>query len=976
MKKLYIQLIIFQLPFEINQLPKNKYKFFLLNCRSLNSTFKCLYINDLILSDNISVCFLTETWFNDKCLGTVKFELLPPNYTLINTNRIDKKGGGIAVIFNNNIPTKRIPNDLSLSSFEYLEIEMFLKPAFPTRFICIYRSPQNSITQFLIDLQTLLNNRMKLKCDMLLLGDINIHVESNSDIYSLNFNEIISAVNFTQTISKPTHLAGHTLDILAFQDSNSLVVENIEILPIVQEISDHAGILFSIRNVLRLKPNDKIIDYRLLSKINHSNFTKDLQLQLDAIRMSDNLDTNQLANSIDFSLRNLLDCHAPLKHCKTKRRSAPWMTSEILVSIRLRRKAERKFRIDPSLVNKSLFITAMKACQKLVVTQKKQHFTNELAKINSQRSLFSICNKLLNRNTKSSDCNQSLSANQFSTFFSEKIHNIRSNIISSSKNHNVSLSTSLLNEFCSITVSDVLNIFHKYPCKTSNIDPLPKSVLEKHFDTLAPILVQLINSSFVNGCFPDIYKTARITPLLKKPTLSNDNLNNYRPVSNLHFFSKIIERCVLFQLRNHCTSSNLLPIFQSAFRPHHSVESALIHVSDDILKHLNARKSVILILLDMSAAFDTVDYKILLETLSYYFGIRDKALSWIKSYLLHRSFTVQYNNNTSNCHTLNFGVPQGSVLGPLLFSMYISPISTIFQDHNISFHCFADDIQLWLPFDHTDQNSTNAAIHRIENCLTDLKCWMNSSYLKLNADKTEMIVISRHIKHESQIKINFDGVDILPSSQARNLGVIFDSQFKFNSQIMATTKSCSFWLKNLYSLKKYLPDESLKILVHAFITSRLDFCNSLLNNLPKYETKRLQIIQNLAARLITNTPRLEHISPSLYQLHWLPICYRAQFKALTFIHNYIYGESPDYIKSILSLKSHIHNTRFSSQTVLTIPSNLNSKLGQRCFSYYASNFWNHLPLDLRKIKNFNEFKMKLKTYLFKLAYSNCTDFIS
>ena len=494
--------------------------------------------------------------------------------------------------------------------------------------------------------------------------------------------------------------------------------------------------------------------------------------------------------------------------------------------------------------------------------------------------------------------------------------------------------------------------------------------MKENLSLIAPTLVSIVNSSFETSCFPDIYKSATIFPLLKKSSLSINELSNYRPVSNIQFFAKFIERCALRQLQKYCDHFNLLPSHQSAYRPHHSVETALLQVSDSIFRYLDTGKSCILLLLDLSAAFDTVDHNILLETISKEFGIIGRANTWLKSYLENRSFQVRYNNKLSNPQKLTCGVPQGSVLGPLLFSMYTSSLSLILQKHNMNFHFFADDTQLWLPFDHKSTVSLNSTLLCFENCLKDVSAWMNSKWLKLNPEKTEMLIISKSKIENIAMEINFDGHKIVPSVRAKNLGLNFDVDMSFHTHITTISSSCSYWLRNLYSLKRYLPIDSLLILVHAFITSRLDFCNSILINLPKRDIQRLQLVQNRAARLVTNTKRNDHITPQLFKLHWLPISFRIQYKLLILTHQCIYGDSPDYLSSLVSFNKHNYSTRLSNTISIKIPGNIRSSLGFRSFSYSAAYLWNHLPASLINITSLPKFKTELKTYLFKKAFSD------
>ena len=238
----------------------------------------------------------------------------------------------------------------------------------------------------------------------------------------------------------------------------------------------------------------------------------------------------------------------------------------------------------------------------------------------------------------------------------------------------------------------------------------------------------------LSGSVPTSFKCAVVKPLLKKANLDKNNLKNYRPVSNLPFLSKILEKIVLTQLFSYLNSHSLLSPNQSAYRPSHSTETALLKVTNDILQALDHGNVSVLTLLDLSAAFDTVDHSILIDTLRHYYGISGTALSWFENYLSFRSQSVLINDFSSDNSDLCFGVPQGSVLGPVLFIMYSRPLSSLIDSHSILNQSFADDTQLYTSCRPSDIDSSIATL---QSCITDVKSWMTESKLKLNDDKTE-----------------------------------------------------------------------------------------------------------------------------------------------------------------------------------------------------------------------------------------------
>ena len=253
----------------------------------------------------------------------------------------------------------------------------------------------------------------------------------------------------------------------------------------------------------------------------------------------------------------------------------------------------------------------------------------------------------------------------------------------------------MLDSFTEVSEDDIRKIIHSSPTKSCALDPIPTWLLKKCEDELIPVLTLIVNTSLSCAEFPKELKRAFLTPLIKKIILDAEILKNYRPVSNLSFLSKLIERIVCVQLVNHLDKNGLYEVFQSAYRQLHSTETALLRVQNDILQAVDSRGGAILLLLDLSAAFDTIDHEKLIRTLDIYCGIRGDPLKWFLSYLKGRVQSVQKGSTFSREQNLLFGVPQGSVLGPVLFTIYTTPLGRIIQRHGLTYHLYADDSSIW-----------------------------------------------------------------------------------------------------------------------------------------------------------------------------------------------------------------------------------------------------------------------------------------
>ena len=242
-------------------------------------------------------------------------------------------------------------------------------------------------------------------------------------------------------------------------------------------------------------------------------------------------------------------------------------------------------------------------------------------------------------------------------------------------------------------------------------------------------------------CFPDELKSAIIRPHLKKTNTDAYELKNYHPVSNPHFISKVLDKLVVKRMEPHIINHSLYDSLQSAYRVAHTTDTAIIKIHNDIVNGIDKDQCIILASLDLSAAFDTVDHDIFIGRMHTYYGIRETALQWFQSYLDRRCYRVLINNTFSSAHTLSCGVPQGSVLGARMYTIYVAPLANVINKHSINYHCYADATQIYLQCTNNTKN-VQEAITRIQDCITDVSIWMSSSALKINEDKTEIITFS------------------------------------------------------------------------------------------------------------------------------------------------------------------------------------------------------------------------------------------
>jgi hypothetical protein len=444
-------------------------------------------------------------------------------------------------------------------------------------------------------------------------------------------------------------------------------------------------------------------------------------------------------------------------------------------------------------------------------------------------------------------------------------------------------------------------------------------------------------------------------------------MTNYRPISNLNFISKLVERIVAKRMEEHLSSNSLFLPLQSAYRKFHSTETALLAVHNNIITAMDQGKVTALLLLDLSAAFDTVDHAILIHRLENWFGITGVALNWFKSYLQNRTQSVSIHGLLSKTANLDCGVPQGSVLGPLLFTLYTVPLGYLLSQHNLGYHLYADDTQLFINF---NQSSASSSFDLLSSALSSVKSWMADNKLLLNPTKTEFLLLgtpSQLKKFDSLNTFSFGDTVIQASASTRNLGVVFDSNLTFSNHINAVCRSAHYHIRDLRRVRHLVPPTALVPLANALVSSRLDYCNALLSGISKSNLSRLQRIQNCLARAITKTSKYEHIKPVLKELHWLPVEQRIDFKIALLVHKSLHSGQPSYLRSLLTTQDRSYSTRSSDALTLQIPF-ARTSLGKRAFSVAGPRLWNSLPASVRSADSLLTFRSRLKTYLFSVAY--------
>jgi len=353
------------------------------------------------------------------------------------------------------------------------------------------------------------------------------------------------------------------------------------------------------------------------------------------------------------------------------------------------------------------------------------------------------------------------------------------------------------------------------------------------------------------------------------------------------------------------------------------------------------------------------------------YGVKEAAHDWLTSYFIDRTQSVNIDSVSSSQHKLVTGFPQGSVLGPFSYPVYTAALFRIAEKHGVIMHMYADDTQLFISFDPPECEEAKL---RMMACLKDIRKWMAEHHLKLNDDKTEVMLIgSKHnlkkINSVSSIMVGDTEVNIVKS--AKNIGVIIDSNLSMEQQVNNVTRLCYMHMYQIGKIRQFLDETTAGKLVCSLVLSRLDFSNALLFGLPDSLLDKLQAVQNNAAHLVMKRSKHEHVTPLLAHLHWLPVRQRIRYKILLLTFKCLLGQAPSYLSELLELYVPTRSLRSSSssQNLLRERRSKLKRCGDRAFAVCAPKLWNKLPESLHTITTLNAVKSILKTYIYKDSFN-------
>ena len=780
------------------------------------------------------VLSLNETWLDDSFSDV---ELSLPGYQLMRRDR-DRHGGGIAVYIADNLSLNRL--DTPADNIEALWFELSQPNSKKILFGAIYRPPILDASTFTDSLEEMLNNYVNGSLETVLLGDFNFDYTS-PNAATKNFQRIENLFNLKQLITDPTRITqnSRTLIDLFFTSKPELYVSGV--LPI--GFPDHSAI-FGIRKLHRIPlPPPRIVEARNYKYYDPALFCEDV----NSIPW-DILELDQTPNDAWQSFKDLFltaaDEYAPVVTRRVRGRSVPWLTPEIKDLMHQRDHQHKK----AMSTNKELHWSNYKRLRNAVNTKMRKekccYYSSQLSNDQSSKEMWRTVNKILPKQKKSaSGGSETMSAMNFNKFFSS----IAKNLCSVFKDHTLPriLAPRVNNDF---TLQEVSANFVRHELsklkssKATGLDKIPAKLLKDASSVIAKPITYLINLTISSGEIPSQWKEAKVTPIFKAG--KKDDENNYRPISVLPLVSKVMERAVQVQLLAFFEINKVLSVYQSGFRKKHSTETAVVHLVDHILEHMDKQQLTGAAFIDLKKAFDLVDHKCLLHKLEHY-GVRGHSLGWFRNYLTTRSQRVQYGKELSSSLPLDFGVPQGSLLGPLLFVIHINDLPQCLLHSSISM--YADDSVIYYSGSEVSNIREN-----LQEDLNRVEQWLVNSKLILNQSKTKGLLFGTRqlLQTTPDFVLQIQSKDIERVTKFTYLGTMLDEQLHWKEHIDTTCKKVNKRLGLLARIRSCLTLKAAKCVYNTLIEPILSYTDTTWGELSVGSSKSLQWLQNRAARII------------------------------------------------------------------------------------------------------------------------------
>ena len=942
-----------------------------INARSLTANLNSLLYIIANLSHQFSVIAISEVWANDSNISFLSSCI--PGYNCYIKPRTAKRGGGTA-IFVKDCLTCCHREDLTALATDELEIAAVEINGLSTRTVvaAVYRPPNTDITAFNDQFSKLLSCLVVGKTKCYLAGDFNIDllkIDKHTETQTFLDNSLAHFIY--PTITQATHYTRDNqtlIDNILTNNINEHYLAGV----LVSDISDHLPVFYISYNSMHKQSHYEtfVKTSRAITQTNIDKFAGTLS-SLQWKRADDFRNVNEFYNYFIDNFKLLYDKCFPIVTHKSREKlngHKPWISSAIITSTRRKNILYKKWLKTKTEASLAKYKSYRNKLTQTVRAAEKLYYTNKFEKLKDDlRGTWNIIKAVINGSSTTSHpleiidngnviTDPSKVAGKFNKYFVNIGPNLAKTIDKPREGHFSDYVTSSSSSMYLTPVDsyEIYEIFHSFNSnKSCGYDEVSLKVVNAVFRYICEPLTEICNLSFVSGIFPDKLKIAKVTPIYK----SDDKkvISNYRPISVLPIFSKLLEKLMHKRLLAYLTTKNILVDNQYGFREKHSTYMGILNLIDQVTEAIDNRSYVLGIFIDLSKAFDTINHSILLEKLRLY-GIRGTVWEWFKSYLERRSQFVQIGTSKSDVLNITCGVPQGSILGPLLFVLYINDI----VNASALFHMimFADDTNLFLK-----GRDLNNLISKSNEELAKMSVWFKLNMLSLNIKKTNFIIFrskNKRLIYDSDIKI--DNVPVTNVQKTKFLGVIINQSLTWSDHIAAVKQKVAKSVGIIYRIRKNMPKSVLVSSYHTLVHPYLEYCNIVWGIHRSAALSQLFICQKKAIRAVTFSKWNCHTAPLFKQLNVLPVHCINDMQVGCFVYRSVNKLLPNHLCKMFVMNSSVHTygTRTSEflhvcQHRLTL-----SKHSVRCF---GSSLWNSLPNSLRLIPGFTNFKKVFKTYL-------------
>ena len=913
---------------------------------NVNSIYKHIdEVKVFVKSNNIHLLALNETKLDDSIYDK---EISIEDYVLVRKDR-NRHGGGVAIYVNKALHFDELRHE-TMDDLEVIAIKVYLKHKKPLVFSTWYRPPSSNVDIF--DLyENFLNYIDGLSGDTILVGDTNCDLLSRplasaSKKYSeLNSMYSLMQINDTEP-TRITNTSSTLVDHLLTNNPNNVKKHGV----IHNGMSDHS-VSYLIWNS-NVSASPKVINFRNMKNLNSDEFRSDVKNQpWDKL-----CECNSIDDAVELWQNLFLDVinkHMPMRRKRVKDNSTPWMNSEIFKLMKKRDKLKKKahklrddklmseYRKLRNKVTAEIGKAKKKYYTKLFSHSSKQTWKTLKSVIPDQKSKESV--------TVTSGDNAEV-ANRFNNFFAEvgsKLADKVPHVPASDENATSNDSF----EFTHINNTDVLDIIHKLKnTKSVGLDDISVLALKMCALEITPSITYLINLSLQSGTFPKQWKRAKVIPIHKSG--DKESPSNYRPISILPCVSKILERVVQRQIISYLHKNDILSSAQSGFRPLHSTITTLLKVTDDWLHAMDRKEYTGAVFIDLKKAFDTVDSDVLIKKLNM-IGINGTSCLWFKNYMSDRICRTLVNNELSSESKVTCGVPQGSLLGPLLFIIYINDLVDCVKICKIQL--YADDTVLY--FSHTSVQNIQSALN---SDLQNVYRWICQNKLSVNCEKTVcMLFGDKHLLSKNNVlTVSLHNNPLNQVRKFKYLGLLCDENLHWNLHIESMLNRIGKMVGFLGRLRRSLSESVLKLVYKSIILPYFDYGDIIYSATYKKYTDKLQKLQNRAGRIILRIKPESHVSVAEMHnsLSWQHLEDRWRNHSLVIMYKIMNNLTPDYLRNEFELVNHSYISRFGPRLHLPKPRTENLK---RSFKYRCAKAYNELSADIKSATSVNLFKSKL-----------------